>query len=194
MIRKYTSLIKLCFLGIMAICLCAAAQLNFIEARINQRLAATKTQLSVLAMALEAYHLDNLEYPNDVEDGYPTIQLTTPISYVSPELFRDPFRAESAPTYHPRWKLYRYINYVACIEHWGGLGPSWIGWRPAVSEPKCLAGMAKYGKWKLLSVGPDTYVNDRLPEYCFFSNNLLYDPTNGIDSEGDIIRYQKQEE
>jgi len=147
-------------------------------------------------MALEAYHLDHLKYPNDVENGwpwFPTIQLTTPVAYVSSELFRDPFRIDfEASTYHRYWFFHRYINYEANLENWGGIGPSWIGWRPWVSSDELNAGYEKYGEWKLLSRGPDGLMSYDNREYFFFSNNLLYDPTNGIDSEGDIIRYQKQ--
>ncbi len=197
MIRKHGLFIKLFLGAVLAVSLCAATQINYLDALIRQRIATTETQLSVLAMALEAYHLDHLKYPNDVEDGwpwFPTVQLTTPVAYVSPELFHDPFRGAEyqAPTYHRYWRLHRYINYEANLERWKSVGPGWIHWRPAVSEEECLAGMAKYGKWKLLSVGPDMHVSYDNIQYFFFTNNLLYDPTNGIDSEGDIIRYQKQ--
>jgi len=196
MIHKHGFFIKLFLGAVLAVSLCAATQINYLDALIRQRIATTETQLSVLAMALEAYHLDHLKYPNDVENGwpwFPTIQLTTPVAYVSSELFRDPFRIDfEASTYHRYWFFHRYINYEANLENWGGIGPSWIGWRPWVSSDELNAGYEKYGEWKLLSRGPDGLMSYDNREYFFFSNNLLYDPTNGIDSEGDIIRYQKQ--
>lgn len=194
MLPKLSSWMKWLFLGLLAVTLCAATQINYVEAVIRQRIASTKTQLSALAMALEAYHLDHLKYPNDVEDGwpwFPTVQLTTPAAYISPEVFRDPFRIDyKAGTYHRYWRYCRYINFEANLDHWGGLGPNWIGWRPLVAEADIRDGMAKYGEWKLMSNGPDMHINyDAL--HPFFSNNIPYDPTNGIDSGGDIIVSQK---
>ncbi len=194
MILKIETMAKWCLIGLMVATLGAATASNFFQALVNHRIAAAKTDMTALAMALESYRIDNLHYPNDVEDGwpwYPTIQLTTPVPYVSAELFFDPFRSErQVTTYFRYFFQYRYLNYEANLENWGGLGPSWIGWRPSVSEDACLAGIAKYGEWKLLSVGPDGLVN--LYElYSVFSNHMPYDPTNGTVSEGDIVLSQK---
>jgi hypothetical protein len=198
MILKTEIIAKWCLAAFIAATLGAAASSDFLQALVYHRIAAAKTDMTALAMALESYRIDHLKYPNDVENGwpwYPTYQLTTPIPYVSSELFFDPFRSEYQPyTYSRYFFYYRYINYEANLENWGGLGPNYIGWRPSVSEAECLAGMAKYGGWKLLSVAPDGNVNIDYVQYFFFSNSLLYDPTNGTVSAGDIVISQKTTE
>ena len=129
-----------------------------------------------------------------MEDGWPwylTVQLTTPISYLTSTNLLDPFRESYTRTYHPYWRRYRYINYPANRDNWGGLGPNWIGWRPVVAESDILAGMDKYGLWKLSSAGPDRFISYD-SDHGFFSNEPVYDPTNGTVSRGDIIRSQKE--
>jgi len=47
--------------------------------------------------------------------------------------------------------------------------------------------MEYWGGWKISSAGPDKTANPS----GFFLDDLIYDPTNGTISGGDIIRSQK---
>ena len=49
----------------------------------------------------------------------------------------------------------------------------------------------KYGKWRMVSVGPDReYIIDGFTDITKGSD-VLYDPTNGTVSDGNILRTQK---
>ncbi len=86
------------------------------------------------------------------------------------------------------WRRYRYVNYPANIAQWGGLGPLYPGWRPTTaSVDDFRLGMSKYGSWKLSSAGPD-----RTASAGFITDDLVYDPSNGTISTGDIVRSQKE--
>jgi type II secretory pathway pseudopilin PulG len=191
------SMLALILLGATLI---AAVAPSYIDARIRNRLARVKSDMAHLAAALEAYQTDNANYPNDMEFGwpwYPTYNLTTPISYVSSEIFRDPFRREHQESYL-YFKLYRYINFPANNPSapWKGLPND--TWRPTPSQTAYSRGLAKYGLWRLSSSGPDglaTYSgfseSDPGPGFDWFTNCMVYDPTNGAASIGDILRCQK---
>jgi hypothetical protein len=195
---------------LIAILVAALASCYLFGPRIRTQLATVKSDLAQLAVAVEAYKVDNGTYPNDTEYGwpwYPTYNLTTPIPYISAERFIDPFRrvGERNPTPHKYWRFYRFINYPANNpEHrWKNLPNDYM--RVNISAEKCLAGMKKYGEWRLSSTGPDGYESGDLwgeqdasiadtgpgPWADWFVLCMVYDPTNGTISCGDILRCQK---
>ncbi len=191
--KKGFTLIELLIVVAIIAILAAIAIPNFLEAQIRSKVSKAKADMRTATTGLESYFVDHNKYPNDVEAGWPwyfTVQLTTPISYLTSTNLLDPFRDTHVRTGHVYWRRYRYINYPANLYGWGGLGPSWIGWRPSVTESECLAGMRKYCMWKLSSAGPDRFISYD-SEHGFFTNEMVYDPTNGTVSIGDIIRSQK---
>jgi prepilin-type N-terminal cleavage/methylation domain-containing protein len=192
--KKGFTLIELLIVVAIIAILAAIAIPNFLEAQVRAKVSRAKADMRSVTNGIESYFVDHNKYPNDVEDGWPwylTVQLTTPISYLTSTNLNDPFREHITTTYHVYWKRYRYINYPANLYNWGGLGPNWIGWRPVVSESDCLAGMAKFGLWRLSSAGPDRTASYDDVTYFYFTNPIIYDPTNGTVSWGDIVRSQK---
>ena len=187
-------LIVVAIIGILA----AIAIPNFIQAQTRAKVARAKAEMQTVNTALESYMVDNNDYPNDHENGWPwylTRQLTTPISYIKSTQLDDPFRA------HLNWppphlgRRYRYVNYDANIEsalgqNWGNLpGPNYSdpNWRGSGIVGPFITGREQFGKWKMSSAGPDQNAN-----VSFITVELIYDPSNGTISEGDIIRSQKK--
>ncbi len=48
-----------------------------------------------------------------------------------------------------------------------------------------------YGKWRISSAGPDANAGPYPVSNSFVNVLMLYDPTNGTVSPGDIVRSQK---
>lgn len=165
---------------------------NMLEATVRSKVARTKSDLRVLAGALESYYTDNNAYIPFVRGGtghltsrvivpmsYRLSRLTTPISYIS-TVPRDPFptvaTSDGAPLIF--FDTYDYAD-VASLN--------------ACGSPKGAGGTSG-GWWRLSSAGPDriqSYGGD-IAEIGTVSiiNNLGvdYDPTNGTISAGDIVR------
>jgi type II secretory pathway pseudopilin PulG len=178
----------------------AAVAPSFINARVRNRVARVKADFAHLAAAIEAYYTDNSNYPNDAQFGwawYLTYNLTSPIAYVDENLFTDPFGAFGGS--------YRFINYPA--------NDPANPWKVLPDNPRPAAfllppvelnrAVTKYGLWRLSSRGPDGYnssdltgsldgsIADTGPGFSWTSNLMIYDPTNGMISCGDIARCQK---
>ena len=108
--------------------------------------------------------------------------LTSPIAYITKIPKPDPFGDAS---YLPAaYDTYDYFDEASFIDLRGGIGPAKPQW-----------GGATWGRaWRLSSLGPD-----RLQSYAGNINNYAvypnpgwpayYDPSNGIVSNGDIIRF-----
>jgi prepilin-type N-terminal cleavage/methylation domain-containing protein len=184
------TLIELLIVVLIIAILAAIAVPNFLEAQVRAKVSRAKADMRTLATALEAYAADNLAYPIDVDytmNWYYYIgdSVTTPIKYISGNRLNDPFRYGKTQM---GWvyERFRYINY-----------------KQREAEPPGLAGTdffpggpIRYGTWKLSSAGPDGGADLPLPDYLFarFGGGqppIIYDPTNGSASYGDIIRCQK---
>ncbi len=182
-------LIVVAIIGILA----AIAIPNFLLAQVRAKVARAKAEMQTVATGLESYAVDNNEYPDDYENGWPwylTKQLTTPIKYISSASLNDPFREHLVfpSNIYPLGNRYRYINYEADLGLWPGIsGPDYSGrhWWGGANE--CRTGMNLFGVWKFSSAGPDQTAN-----VSFLTVELLYDPSNGTVSLGDIIRSQKK--
>lgn len=184
-------LIVVAIIGILA----AIAIPNFIQAQTRAKVARAKAEMQSCNTAIESYRVDNNDYPNDHTNNYPwylTRQLTTPIKYISSSSLKDPFRAHLAAAMAQR---YRFVNYRANLDwyagnNWGQVGGTVPTWRASivVSELGWEEGLELFGKWKMSSAGPDQTATGA-PNFAF--EDLIYDPSNGTSSAGDIIRCQK---
>jgi len=175
--RNAFTLIELLIVVAIIAILAAMAVPNLLEAQARSKVARVKNDLRVLAEALEAYRSDNQAYPDFIDVSTRGVwqlrPLTTPVAYLSsipPDPFLPPLVPE--PLYGVR-RSYRYTSY------------------PLTPDPATV--------WSLASNGPNL-VNDTRGVYRGFSPGLfyggdpylkdwvLYDPTNGTVSQGDVFR------
>lgn len=147
--------------------LAAIAIPNFLNAQIRAKVARAKADMRTLAEALEAYHVDQNSYPQAaaILIWRRLVPLTTPVGYITSIPF-DPFQT------HRFMRHYRY----------GAMD------------------LDVASRWMLASVGPDLNPStDPIEFYPGYEPGLfqgmvpdfdymIYDPTNGILSLGDIIR------
>jgi type II secretion system protein G len=188
--RAFTLIELLVVVAVIAI-LAAIALPNFLEARTRAMVSRTLTDLRTLSTALESYRVDNNRYPphgevlatgvvnfpavaagiNTVEftPGFP---LTTPVGYLA-TLPTDRLLHPGGPE---SLRLYGYIesDLMRAILLARGFTASANGIHPT------------YGGWRLYAAGPD---GDKGPDTKV---NLLYDPTNGTISDGDLVRTQRE--
>ena len=204
----FTLIELLIVVAIIAI-LAAIAIPNFLAAQTRAKVTRAKGELKTLATAIESYYVDNTAYPDDLNGGWPWYVpdvISTPIAYISSGKFRDLMRPMGI---YPNTvgDRYRYLNYDCEVNgHYEyRYGTSWPNPNDSPDGPYATAarlGRWNYGKWRLSSCGPDgtagpiggtTYKGVPIPDqYSWSSNALLYDPTNGVMSWGDVIRSQKQ--
>lgn len=167
-IRGFTLIELLIVVGIIAI-LAAIAVPNFLMAQIRAKVSRARSDMRSVATALETYMADNNRYPANREFQdvlhLPEV-LTTPIAYMT-SLPRDPFRDMTGDD---RLQRYDFHNVKQQVE----TGQS--GWPPN--------DLVRYGDWRLTSHGPS---RQHLPW-------MPYDPTNGVVSQGNILRTQRSPE
>jgi prepilin-type N-terminal cleavage/methylation domain-containing protein len=180
--RAFTLIELLIVVAIIAI-LAAIALPNFLEAQVRSKTARAKNDLRVLATALEAYRVDQQAYPDvlpspeDIDLGGAWLMkpLTTPVSYIT-SLPDDPFLPpQPEPIIGPR-RTYRYTSYPISPDHA-------VKWSVASNGPdrgNDTRGIYQ-GYTPLLFYGGD-------PEMPELKEWVLYDPTNGSTSRGDIFR------
>ncbi len=179
-----------------------AAVPGFEEARLRERLARVNSDLSSIAVALDAYYADNGIYPYD---GYSydgsslpyavnywllPYMMTTPVAYLDRLPMVDPFRVDVLP---PDSDLtFAQYRYTSIRSTWGSEYDSWeISAGVSVYYSTLLD---HYGEYRILSVGPDgTYgpSDGSWQPVSYPAFPVPYDPTNGLFSDGDIERSQR---
>lgn len=158
---------------------------NFLEAQTRAKVSRVKADMRSLATALGAYHVDYNHFPYFDGYSYPPryneisyrlIPLTTPVAYLTSVAIRDPFLRGDDSTYDdgmPRL-TYNYRNH----EFWRSGNHPWLD----------------VPVWVLNSLGPDSAPQQGLLAELSARGLLspdpviLYDPTNGTVSAGDIPR------
>ena len=143
------------------------------RANLMSRVSRTKSDLRSMATALEAYNVDWSNYPpspgfNSVLNEGPGIttwaslyRLTTPIAYIT-KVCNDPFSKQDGDP-------------IFCFHADGSRDPGL--WQQGL-------------QWIIWSVGPDGIANFRSKGDFLGEGwiDLVYDPTNGVTSSGDIMR------
>jgi len=153
-------LIVVAIIGILA----AIAVPNFMNARMKATVAKMETDMKALGDALMMYRIDNKCYWTQYGSNPPQElrPLTTPVAYIA-TIPEDPFRKNSK-LYQSTTNNYDYSSY----------GPE-----------KCQT------DWLLHGLGPDTdediAVGGYGPKTSDLFKKLLYNPSNGIISSGDVI-------
>ncbi|MEQ8819492.1 MAG: prepilin-type N-terminal cleavage/methylation domain-containing protein [Sumerlaeia bacterium] len=197
--EAFTLIELLIVVAIIAI-LAAIAVPNFLEAQVRAKVSRVKSDIRSIATAVESYAVDNNnKYPFDIDSrGWPwymTDVISTPIAYLtSGSILEDPFRVGGTGTASTDARRFRYINYMSTVT------PGWPpspypgpftastrpAWAPTINQAQFETATENFGLYKLSSAGPDQSANT-----SFLLTELIYDPTNGTVSGGDVIRSQK---
>ena len=152
---------------------------NFLAAQVRAKVSRAKGDMKSIATAVEAYDIDYNAYPPLDGKYYVTpVTLTTPISYLSNHRLPDPFAigvVDPSNPYPGEEQYYTYQNLQQlATDSTLYPGVDWVNYR------------GYFGKWRQASLGPDRdYFNGGNGSY------LVYDPTNGIMSLGNVWLGQK---
>jgi type II secretion system protein G len=161
---------------------------NFLEAHTRAKVSRAKNDMRSLRLALEAYRLDEPSYPKDIF-GVGTwttwYQLTTPVAYmtsVPPSPFK--YRAYISAGYNdPGLPPYDYAQYDHVLTYRGETS----------LRPVAIACQAVSIFYVVTCAGPDEdndmnwSITDGLGRQDAAAYQMVYDPTNGTVSSGDII-------
>lgn len=196
--------------GVMALLLVAACWPSYQQASTQSDVALARSEMAVLAIALEAYRVDHGAYPNCHSAGYtsraqtgsPTLtyleRLSTPIAYVTTSRRNDPF----IPTSRRSAATAATINTgppsaVLNDPNWSFYYQAWNQQQRYTIPPDAFSSSFSpraTTAFLLQSAGPDLsyynlggpLANDRLADDCL---NLFYDPTNGTTSRGSLFKF-----
>ena len=198
--RGFTLIELLIVVAIIAI-LALIAVPNFLEAQTRAKVARCMTDMRSLATASEAYTVDHnypplyghirangeVQYPatdniDGVNDQMSFVGpcITTPVAYIT-AAFPDPFAtkfavtgAAATPEGEKLVKNLEYINLEQHVANFTGVVPPFA--------PRLIPA---WGQWRMVGAGPD---GDRGKDIKL---NVVYDPTNGTVSDGDVVRCQR---
>lgn len=216
MIKSAFSLIELLVVVTVIAILAAIAVPNFLEAQVRSKIARVRADLRTLTTGLEAYAADNNRYidsnflqvqpfsalttPRFADPNYPAStlpMLTTPVAYLSDSILDDPFDVGTTPPF-----FYGYVNTKIVT-------PSdlvSLGFNVLVADAQ--ANEIQHHSYMTTSLGPDSYsyiknprgFNDQGIVNAFkhlaspssgVGDNMLYDPSNGTVSLGELVRTSK---
>jgi prepilin-type N-terminal cleavage/methylation domain-containing protein len=197
----FTLIELLIVVAIIAI-LAAIAVPNFLEAQTRAKVSRVRTDMRTVAVAMEAYAVDNNKYAICLGRGssygsggvHHLTPLTTPVAYLTSVSYPDPFKKTLAVTNWQGWldgSGDPYSYGFACIEYLQATA----NYRPHHSAYVIVSNGPDHLK------GPDP-TNGQVFWYQWYGDVTLdklsggkftpwnYDPTNGTVSYGDIIRWQ----
>lgn len=194
--RRAFSLIELLIVVSIIAILALVAIPNFIEARTRSSVSRARADLRAIASALEAYFVDYNDHPpNDGDANVVPNQLSTPVAFITEARLIDPFKVGVERHNTVIGPVDRYYTYTKVVDvdeaarmaiaglpcPYEAIDDPFFNWRA----------FERYGLWRLVCVGPDlTYASDDFPP-PLRGSDLLYDPTNGVASFGNILRTQK---
>lgn len=197
--RGFTLIELLIVVAIIAI-LAAIAVPNFLEAQTRAKVSRAMSDLRTMASGIEIYFVDINKYPpygrlyyednmttKPIRMQFPATennkadlmqfvgpQLTTPTAYIT-GFFEDPFMTHDER--HPLLKHYEYLNMDQHFANFSSFALKNFDWTHQL--------IPAWGHWRMVAAGPD---RDRGED---IKDNLVYDPTNGTVSNGDIVRCER---
>ncbi|HUT23572.1 MAG TPA: prepilin-type N-terminal cleavage/methylation domain-containing protein [Sumerlaeia bacterium] len=178
--RGFTLIELLIVVAIIAI-LAAIAVPNFLEAQVRSKVTRVKSDLRTIVTAMEAYRVDNTNYPPDWDSGLYGVSpgsewmtyanLTTPVAYLT-SVPVDPFQMALNAKIAIQAKKDPYFQYNGYERPlppgWDETGTQWFITSPGVD-------LDDDGMWWVNPTNADIV-------------NATYDPSNGTRSSGDIGR------
>ncbi len=181
-------LIVVAIIGILA----AIAVPNFLNAQIRARVARVEGDMQALSVALESYRLDNNFYPpvsncgmapsERHSEAWALLVLTTPVAYLG-ALARDPF--------HPGDQVGQELAGVHNYGLYWYMDRRTRGMGNCSSKDAARFFLNESHQWSTKSPGPnkkeDLNTSITSSERGFVY--LLYDMSNGLNSNGDIYRF-----
>ena len=196
--RAFTLIELLIVVAIIAI-LAAIAVPNFLEAQTRAKVSRAQNDLRVVATAMEAYYVDNNDYPPTVQQVNATTAgnailplearfepLETPIAYITSvplDVFGDDVAFSTfvggPPTEYAVFDYVRFPSY----------DPD--NFDNAIFKQQLLDnGFSSAAEWYMASQGPDLEpgLSQPGPSLGNTQTGIPYDPTNGTVSDGDMIR------
>ena len=193
-VNGFTLIELLIVVAIIAI-LAAIAVPNFLEAQVRSKVARAKTDMRTMALAVDAYHVDNNGYPDIFSR---MLVITTPISYIT-QVPRDVFRLQQG-TGHRGWQQ-RYYRYGAMpLDHpsryaLASVGPdtdidTYSSLNPGGSDNEDVEDFEVDNNALRFYPGysPDLFSDGGATVESASFKYVLYDPTNGTVSNGDVFR------
>jgi prepilin-type N-terminal cleavage/methylation domain-containing protein len=191
--KKAFTLIELLIVVAIIAILAAIAVPNFLEAQTRSKVSRVKNDLRSYATAIEAYTVDNNKPPREfhathfgdvfVQDGQVVSPspsgivfpgLSSPIAYITTTYQKDVFQDKN-------------LNAALDEQFFSYHDLKWKQVSGNYSEPFISVALDFYGMWRMISVGPDR----RYGHGFVNSAQLVYDPTNGTISLGNIFRSHK---
>ncbi|MBN1516074.1 hypothetical protein JXA32_05860 [Candidatus Sumerlaeota bacterium] len=155
-------LVELLVVLLIIAILAAIAVPNFLEFQTRAKVSRAKADLRTMATALEAYFVDNRAYPVD-----PDILWQGSVRYITGPA-NDPYTYGEYYSSGGEEAQFRYLQ---------GMEAYRAAQRNGAVD---LSGVDPNQFWLMYSVGPDQR-DDKA--------QILYDPTNGTESTGDVVRF-----
>ena len=219
MFRKGFTLIELLIVVAIIAILAAIAVPNFLEAQVRAKVSRVKSDLRTLATAIEAYTVDHNKQPLDYSvgrgdraisnlppgalqpsgiphpgygEGTGTFRgpgLSTPIAYISDCWLKDPFVSATESSL--------LVDYDQQVYTYNWFTPDGVlrGVNSPVATYQSNRYADHYGAWRIGSIGPDrNWYNAPGATSGVPRASIVYDPTNGTVSYGNIWRSQKEGE
>lgn len=190
--RTGFTLIELLVVVAIIAVLAAIAVPNLMEAQVRSKVSRVKADLRTITGALETYAADHGGYPYPVryyKESLSTVhELSTPVAYLATTLLLDVFPPTEEDLNPPPPPGYGYAPTYMYDNYAGAFGEEWYR----------VFGVSTFTGFGVVSVGPNR-IYEGVTGFPFYVDTdpkreasyvrLLYDPTNGTVSRGDIIRW-----
>ncbi len=191
-VKNAFSLVELLVVVAVISLLAAIALPNFHSARVRAETARVQSDFGALANALEMYAQEHKRYPVSWTRKWqfqitPCSQrlfsLTTPTAYIA-ALPPDPFAEEKILNAFYEEEVIDGVNTIAAYDTYA----YWDAWSAYMKPPIRVVWNCRLGEWRLLSLGPGPLARyERSQE--LHTTNTPYAASNGLYSEGSIMRY-----